>query len=97
MAITDYPVSPLQALREDGAGFLVPMWPDLVDLRRHEAPALWVDNGSTYFATVPAFRATRNFHSAGLRGYPMPRERSVDINDPTDLELARYWAERLGA
>lgn len=96
MATTTYDMPPLQALREDNDGSLVPMWPDLVNVRSQEAANLWVDNGSTYFATVAAFRAQQTFYARGLRGHPMPRERSVDIDEPTDLELARFWAKKLG-
>ncbi len=96
MAITTYDMPPLQALRKDMDGSLVPMWPDLVNARSQEAPELWVDNGSTYFASVAAFREQQTFYGRGLRGYAMPRERSVDIDEPVDLELARFWAKRLG-
>lgn len=96
MAVTTYDIPPLQALREDVDGSLVPMWPDLVNVRSQEAPELCVDNGSTYFATVAAFRAQQTFYARGLRGYPMPRERSVDIDEPIDLELARFWAQKFG-
>ena len=96
MATTTYDVPPLQALREQPDGSLAPMWPDLVNLRSQEAPQLCVDNGSTYFALVGAFRAQQTFYAPGLRGYPMPRERSVDIDELTDLELARFWAGKLG-
>ena len=96
MAITTYDMPPLQALRKDKDGSLVPMWPDLVNVRGQESPELWVDNGSTYFATVAALRAQQTFYAHGLRGHPMPRERSVDIDEPVDLELARFWAKKIG-
>ena len=73
------------------------MWPELLNLRSQEAPALFVDNGSTYVATVSAFRAERTFYGARLRGHVMPRERSIDIDEPYDLELARMLAEKTRA
>ena len=96
MAITTYDMPPFQALRQDENGFLLPMWPELINVRSQEAPGIWVDNGSTYFATVAAFRAQQTFYSRGLRGHPMPRERSVDIDEPVDFELARFLARKLG-
>ncbi|MCE9642631.1 MAG: acylneuraminate cytidylyltransferase family protein [Betaproteobacteria bacterium] len=96
LATTTYDLPPLQALRQDADGALAPMWPDLVNLRSQEAPQLCVDNGSTYFATVAAFRAQQTFYAPGLRGHPMPRERSVAIDEPADLALALFHAQKLG-
>lgn len=94
MAVTNYDLPPHQALRKKSNGMLEPMWPDLVNLRSQEIPELVVDNGSTYFFSVPAFKKERTFYGSTLRGYQMPRERSVDIDDATDLEIARFWAKR---
>ena len=94
MAVTTYPLPPLQALRANESGFLRPMFPDLIRLRSQETPALFVDNGSTYIALVPAFRKERTFYGSRLRAHVMPRERSVDIDEPFDLELARMLAQR---
>ncbi|HEV7803426.1 MAG TPA: acylneuraminate cytidylyltransferase family protein [Burkholderiales bacterium] len=95
MAVTTYPLPPLQALRTND-GFLRPMFPDMINLRSQEAPQLFVDNGSTYFALVSAFRKERTFYGSRLRGHVMPRDRSVDIDEPFDLELARMLAQRRG-
>lgn len=94
MAVTTYPLPPLQALRTSDEGFLRPMFPEMINLRAQETPALFVDNGSTYFAAVAAFRKERTFYGATLRGHVMPRDRSVDIDEPFDLELARLLAQR---
>lgn len=94
MAVTTYPLPPLQALRTTEFGFLNPMWPEWIDVRSQEAPSLFVDNGSTYFALVPAFRKERTFYGTRLRGHVMPRSRSIDIDEPYDLELARMLAQR---
>jgi len=94
MAVTTYPLPPLQALRANESGFLRPMFPDLVKLRSQETPALFVDNGSTYLALVSAFRKERSFYGSRMRGHVMPRERSVDIDEPFDLELARLLAQK---
>ena len=93
MAVTTYPLPPLQALRTHD-GFLRPMFPDMINLRSQETPQLLVDNGSTYFALVSAFRKERTFYGSRLRGHVMPRDRSVDIDEPFDLELARMLAQR---
>jgi len=94
MAVTTYPLPPLQALRTNESGFLRPMWPDWIDVQSQNTPALFVDNGSTYIALVSAFRKERTFYGARLRGHVMPRSRSIDIDEPYDLELARMLAQR---
>jgi pseudaminic acid cytidylyltransferase len=94
LAVTDYSYPPHQALRSNGGGTLAPMWPDLVTRQSQEVGPFCVDNGSTYAASVSAFRRQGHFYGPGLRGHHMPRDRSVDIDYPVDLELARFFAQR---
>ncbi len=94
LATTTYALDPHQALRAEADGTLTPMWPDLVNRRASELPPLVVDNGSTYAARVDEFQAARSFYGPGLRGHVMPRERSVDIDEPGDYELACWLASR---
>jgi pseudaminic acid cytidylyltransferase len=93
MAVTNFPYPPHQALRLEGEQ-LVPMWPDLVNKRSQEIGALFIDNGSTYCASVAAFREYKSFYGPGLRGHLMPFDRSVDIDVEADLDLARLSAAR---
>jgi pseudaminic acid cytidylyltransferase len=95
LAVTTFDYPPHQALRVGGDGVLSPMWPDMVNLRSQEVGELLVDNGSTYAVSVAAFLSSHSFYGPGLRGYRMPRERSVDIDDAGQLELARFYARRL--
>ena len=95
MAVTSYDLPPYQALRKNHDGFLVPIWPDVANLRSQDLPTPYVDNGSTYCASVRALRQYRTLYGPNLRGYVMPRERSVDIDEAADLEMARYFAQRL--
>lgn len=95
MAVTDCPYPPFQALKVGTDNRLSPMWPDLVNKRSQEIGRLVVDNGSTYCATVEAFRRYGSFYGPGLRGHPMPFERSIDIDVQADIELALLFADRL--
>jgi pseudaminic acid cytidylyltransferase len=97
MAVTEYEKSPLQALVEQSDGSLRLMWPELIDLPRSEAPKLMVDNGSIYWCRTEAFHAERTFYGHGLRGYRMPRERSVDVDTATDLALLVHYLGERGA
>lgn len=97
MAVTAYDHQPHQALQFGAGGCLTPMWPELVERRASDVPVLRAGNGSTYAVSVPAFRRHRSFYGPRLRGYEMPRHRSVDIDTRDDLELALYFARpRLG-
>ncbi|MBW1697341.1 MAG: acylneuraminate cytidylyltransferase family protein [Deltaproteobacteria bacterium] len=92
MAVCAYSHPPHQALMQKDDGSLVPFLPYWVNKRSQEVPKLVVDNGSTYAVSVPAFRKIRSFYGPGLRSHFMPRERSVDIDEASDLALARYFA-----
>ncbi|MGZ8269000.1 MAG: hypothetical protein ACXW20_15360 [Burkholderiales bacterium] len=48
----------------------------------------------TYFATARGFKTERTFYGSTLRGHVMPRSRSIDIDEPVDLELARALAQK---
>lgn len=96
LAVTTYDLPPHQALRSTGEGTLTAMFPDLITKRASEVGALVVDNGSTYAATIGAFREIKNFFGPGLRGHLMPRSRSVDLDEAEDLELLTVFAKRHG-
>lgn len=94
MAVTEYYYPPHQALRESDSGFLEPMWPEIVNLQSQALPRMLIDNGSTYAVSVPVFLEVRSFYGPRLKGYRMPRDRSVDIDLKEDLELAQFYATR---
>jgi len=58
------------------------------NLRRQDLPAAWCLNGAVYAARTPWLQAQRNFLSSETRGYPMPTDRSIDIDTPADLASA---------
>ena len=88
MAVSRFPLPPHQALKRGSDSSLSPMWPDLIDRRSNELPELVVDNGSTYVVDVSAFEQHKTFYGPTLRGYEMPRDRSVDIDTREDFEAA---------
>lgn len=96
MAVTAYDHYAHQAMAMDPDGALRPMWPDLVEKRGSDLPLLRAGNGSTYGVEVTSFRRHKSFYGPGLRGYDMPRERSIDIDTPTDFEFAVLMAQHLG-
>ena len=96
MAVTAYDHYAHQAMAMGRDGALTPMWPELVERRGSDLPALRAGNGSTYGVEVVAFRRHKAFYGPGLRGYDMPRERSIDIDTQTDLDFALFCGKRMG-
>jgi len=92
MAVTEYFYPPHQAMKIVDSGYLEPMWPDIAEKQSQSMPRLLIDNGSTYAAAVPEFYSQRTFRGKKLKGYIMPRNRSIDIDEVEDLELALYYA-----
>lgn len=68
-------------------------------VRRQDVPAVWGLNGSIYVWNRGALAsAVRDgFWSVRILPSPMPRERSVDIDDAFDFEFAQWLHERSDA
>jgi pseudaminic acid cytidylyltransferase len=96
MAVTSYDRYPHQALKLGMDASLTPMWPELVTRRGSDLPPLRAGNGSTYVVDVAEFRHLRTFYGPQLRGYDMPRERSIDIDTRADLDFAIWTAQTSG-
>jgi CMP-N-acetylneuraminic acid synthetase len=94
-SVTGYDHDPCAAFEMDLDGSLKRNWPELALLPRWDRPDLVKDNGSIYWADVDAFLKSGEFHGDRLVGYKMPRWRSVDIDTPTDLELALFFAGKI--
>jgi pseudaminic acid cytidylyltransferase len=94
MAVTRYSLAPHQALKTGAGGALAPMWPELIEQRASALPPLVVDNGSTYAVDAAAFELHKTFYGPNLRGYEMPRDRSIDIDTREDYEHALWMAAR---
>jgi len=68
--------------------------PDLdLPLRRQDLPAAWCLNGAIYAAQTEWFLRERTFLSEQTIGYPMPAERSLDIDTQEDIQRFRFLVE----
>lgn len=56
----------------------------------------YTPNGAIYASTVDGILARRSFFRGVVAAHRMPRERSVDIDEKCDLELAEFLAGRFG-
>jgi CMP-N-acetylneuraminic acid synthetase len=88
IAVSGYPLPPFQALIRDEDGYLKLKWPVEGQMQSQKLPKLLVDNGSTYWARMDAYRQEKTFYGAKMVGYEMPFHRSVDIDTHEDFDLA---------
>jgi pseudaminic acid cytidylyltransferase len=87
MTTTDYGYSPFRALKED-KGLLVPFFGMKYMKQDQKNPKVCVHNGAIIFAQPKALMSDRTFYGRNVAGMHMPRERSIDINEPFDLKIA---------
>lgn len=69
-------------------GSMTPLFPEKLPARRQDLSAVYALNGAVYVARTAWLVAERTFISPRTVAYEMPRERSVDIDTESDLQLA---------
>ncbi len=62
--------------------------------RRQDAPPVYVLNGAVYVARSAWLAQSKTFLAEGTLGYPMPQERSIDIDTEQDLHLVELMLQR---
>lgn len=74
----------------NGTGVLQPYVTPLAgqSLRRQDLPGAWCLNGAVYAASVTWLKEHKSFFSGETLAYPMPADRSIDIDTPADLRAA---------
>lgn len=87
MAVTTYMESPFQAL-EEVDGHLRLFFGAAYARRSQLLPSVVVDSGYFYLVRVEALRSERTLYGARLVGQPIPRERSIDIDEPAHMVIA---------
>jgi len=86
----DHP--PMYAISTNDDGFLYPYFGDeyLWEITRsQEYPDLRRPNGAVFAATVDAFKKFKSFYTDKTLESEMPPSRSLDIDEPFDLRVAR--------
>lgn len=69
---------------------------ELAACRRQDLPTTYVLNGAVFAARIPWLQQQRSFVGNNTVAHVMPRERSLDIDSPLDLQLceAVYAAQQ---
>lgn len=95
VSVTPSPAHPYWCKRIEGDGRLVDFHADAPDAtRRQELPEAYLLNGAIYLARREALVRERSFYTERTFALVMPRERSVDVDTPFDLELAEWLLAR---
>jgi CMP-N-acetylneuraminic acid synthetase len=88
----DHAVQPQKLKRLEGDRLIPFLEPERA-FAHGDLPELWVRNGSVYAAWVSTVRDGALITDDQV-GLPMPRERSIDINDELDLAFAEFLLAR---
>ena len=96
MSVGQYSHTPFAALDLRKNGLLKPFFPKYIGKRTQQHPAAWRANGAMHILDVAAFEKTRSYYSEPLLGYPLPPERSVDIDGEADFHEAQFHLARKG-
>ena len=89
MSVSRYPIHPFKALETDGEGYLQMVHPKECLMRSQTYPHYVASNGTFYWLRTSAFLKDPTYYTQRLRGYELPADRAVDIDEPEDLEMAR--------
>ena len=87
IAVTTYLESPFWALHEVN-GYLDLFFGDQYARASQSLPSVCVDAGYFYFIRTESLRRERRLYGPRLVGYPIPRARAVDIDEPDHLVMA---------
>jgi N-acylneuraminate cytidylyltransferase len=94
VSITEYDLPVFCAMEVSSDARLSPLFPDFQKLPSSRQPKAVVDNSSLCWVKVSAFKKHGTWLPPRLKGYEMPRSRSVDVDDLEDWELAEFYYKR---
>lgn len=93
ISTTEYHVPPQWAISENNSGFLEPHYEDSplwsASSSRSQDLTLKHPNGAIFAMPVEKYRDCGTFYTKKTVEYEMPKERSIDIDEPIDLQLAQ--------
>lgn len=88
MSVCEADPHPLKALLLAPDGVMVPVSgrPETLSAQRQALPRAVRQNGAVYVLRLAALAQRRSFFAPPCRAHPMPRARSIDIDDLEDFE-----------
>lgn len=94
VAITDYDLPVFCGMTIEDGQYLKPLFPEHQKLPSIKQPRAVVDNSSMCWVKVKAFKKHQTWLPPKLRGYWMPRTRSVDLDDQDDWDLLEFYYKK---
>lgn len=85
---------PYWMVHKNENGVLQPFYEGDIPARRQDLPAIYTANGSIYIARTEWFLRNKTFLTNETVGFEMPIERSLDIDNELDLQIAQWMIER---
>jgi len=94
VSVTEAQPHPWLAMKNDAEGWLKPaLFEGQAQPGRQEFPPMYYLNGAIYLVKIKPFLERRSMYSPRTAAYIMPRERSVDIDEPVDLAVCQAVLE----
>ena len=101
ISFTEYEFSPLCAVRLDEDSMMSPVYdpsPLITgNTRSQDQIPIYRPNGAFFFIWIEALLRLKSFYAGKVKGFVMPRQRSVDIDDGEDFAHAEWALSRLEA
>jgi CMP-N,N'-diacetyllegionaminic acid synthase len=95
VSVSEADKSPFWMVRLDAQGIMHPLFPaHQIPYRRQDAPLVFALNGAVYVARTEHLKLGGTFLVPGAVGYPMPKERSLDIDTELDLAIVDFLLNR---
>lgn len=97
VSVSEFLTPPQWAVTEDDNGSLTSyfeqgeLWGD--HKRTQEIPSIVHPNGAVYASWTDSWMKNETFYTESTVGYKMPAERSLDIDEPWELELVRDFMQ----
>lgn len=82
-------MNPWWAVTLNTTGRPTPFFPEVQQKRSQDLPALYCPSGAVWIAQVSHLLAHRTFYCPGHIFYPLPWQSAVDIDDESDLMMAK--------
>lgn len=94
VGVTEYNLPVYCAQNIDRQNNLAAVFPEMLLLSSSEMPKVVCDNGSLCWVRMKAYETFGNWLLPSLKGYYMPRNKSVDIDTQEDWEWAEFLCSR---
>ena len=98
ISITNYEFPPTLGLLKDSKGFIKDYdlrqpWQN-GNSRSQDHETIYRPNGALYGSWCDSFNENRNYYKGKVKGYLMPRERSIDIDTKLDIKICESLLDK---